>query len=56
MRHYTILETDSLTSLTIKVNEYLDKGWTCQGGVSVVKYFAGYHLIVEYAQAMVKEQ
>jgi hypothetical protein len=52
---YILIEEDTPTKLVNKVNEYLDRGWKCQGGVNALKYFAGYHLCVEYQQAMIKE-
>lgn len=55
MNIYKVVETKTLTELIRIVNEHLSRGWKCQGGVSSLKYLEGYHLYVEYSQAMVKE-
>jgi hypothetical protein len=48
---YKILSNSNSSTLVSMVNEFLNEGWSLQGGVSIA-VIPGYH--VTYAQAIIK--
>ena len=50
---YKILENNHRSNLEDEVNNFLNSGWTLQGGISVSKRGDGFHGYV-YVQAMTK--
>lgn len=56
--NYKVIETRQIGALEEKVNEFLEKGWILQGGVSISKpingdFHAAHYLV--YCQAMIKK-
>lgn len=52
-KKYIILHSDSLEELEAQVNDYLDSGWKCQGGVNVLFRECGVDAGYKYHQAMI---
>ena len=61
MIRYVILYANSPQELAFQINESLDRGWSLQGGVSVLKETirtsnAHEEVFFRYYQAMIKEE
>ena len=51
MKEYILIGGGTVSELQARVQEHIDTGWLCQGGVSVTTYPNG---LVSFYQAMIK--